>query len=92
MNRVEILNIEFPGQEAWKRFSDYYADVDLSERDAVEADADIAQVLVAKLGTAVQVNMWLQKRLPVLDGFSAIQILERSDGAQIVRSLVMRLP
>ena len=48
------------------------------------ADADIAQVLVAKLGTAAQANKWLQKPLPALDGASVAQILERSGGARIV--------
>ncbi len=92
MSRVEILNTEFPGQTAWKRFSDCYADVEISERDAVIVDADIAQVLLAKLGTAAQVNKWLQKPLPALEGASVTQILERPDGARIVRSLVMRMP
>ena len=84
--------MEFPRQTAWKLFSDCYADVDVSERDAVVADADIAQVLVAKLGTAAQANKWLQKPLPALDGASVAQILERSDGARIVRPLVMQMP
>ncbi|MGV1838523.1 hypothetical protein ACQZ6C_27495 [Rhizobium rhizogenes] len=77
MSRIEILNTEFPGQTAWQRFSDCYADVDISERDAVAVDADIAQVLVAKLGTAAQANKWLQKPLPALDGASVL--LTKSD-------------
>ena len=92
MNKLEILSIEFPGTNAWKQFSDYYSDTDPNLCKQIAIDKDIAQVLIAKVGTVEDVNQWLKKPLPALDNECVSSIVKRSDGGRIIRSMVMRMP
>lgn len=92
MSRIDILYNEYPGEKAWRRFSDCYPDSYPELCGQISIDQDIAQVLLAKLGSVELANQWLRKPLPVLDGECVTTIFKRPYGRQIIRSMVMRMP
>jgi hypothetical protein len=92
MSSTEILDSEYPGEEAWSRFSDCYSFADKELCEKIDIDQDIAQVLLVMLGSVEYVNSWLSKSLPALDGDCVSDVLKRSNGGRVIRSLVMRMP
>jgi uncharacterized protein (DUF2384 family) len=78
---VDLLIVEYPGDDAWDRF--------VTATDA--ADDEIDSVARVMLGTDAQ--QWLQTPLGALDGRSPSDVsVAEAQGRTAIRSLMMRLP
>lgn len=81
MKSVDLLIVEYPGDDAWSRFATATG----------AADEEVDSVARALLGTAA--HQWLQTPLGALDGHSPSDVIvAESQGQRAIRSLMMRMP
>ncbi|QGZ42382.1 hypothetical protein IP92_04117 [Pseudoduganella flava] len=96
MDAIKVLRNEYPGVQAWRRFAEVFLpdweqwpEKQLAQSRLV--DAEIAAVLTSYMGTGAYA--WFEKPIGALDMRSARDVLNNeTDGLDIIRSLLMRMP
>ena len=86
----KILLDEYPGDAAWKAFSDCFRPGGHLIK-LLEADVSVSHVVVSGFGSDAE--DWLQRPLAALGGKSPAQVLKSNkSGMIVIRSLLMRMP
>jgi len=96
MNVIDVLRSEYPGDAAWQRFVDVFRpswknwqDKSLYSKEL--GDEEIAIVLTASMGD--RSTDWFNQPCKALGGRVPSEVLLTEQlGAQIVRTLLMRMP
>jgi hypothetical protein len=95
-NKLAIMRDEYPGDDAWKRFVDFFRSAWLAraDRDSLSStigDEEFAIVLSVSMGE--RAVAWFQTPVPAFDGRSASDILRHEpSGQKIIRTVLMRMP
>lgn len=96
MATLEDLVDNYPGDDAWKRLVDCYAEGDrwFNNKDGLVAalgDMECAIVIVGLLGDGAL--SWIETDIPALAGRKPRDILKlHPDGKIMLRSLLMQMP
>lgn len=95
-SKLSIMRDEYPGDEAWERFVEFFRKgwLTCSDRDSLSSaigDEEFAIVLYASMGE--RALAWFNTPIPALDGRSASDIMNRKlSGQKIIRTVLMRMP
>lgn len=93
MSYLKTLNLEYPGDEAWKRFVNTVSKTETSKLLNIKIDNDIFNVATYHIGNMEKAIEWLDKEVPALDGKSPYEVFTNEiNGKIIIRSLLMRMP
>lgn len=96
MNAIEILKIEYPGDEAWENYLSVFVDSwgAHDERNLclpAISDKKFAAILAVKLGE--NATSWFSSPCSALEGRTPKDVFENEPmGGRVLRALLMRMP